>query len=132
MKTVNTHGAFAEAIAGAGEEMKELARRLRALIADVYPDVVEVPWPRQQIVGYGVGPKKMTEHFGYIGVHRAHVNLGFNYGADLPDPQGKLEGTGQKMRHVKVSKAAQVDDPALRALLAAAVAERQRALGLHP
>lgn len=132
MKTVNTHGAFAEAIAGAGEEMEELARRLRALIADVYPDVVEVPWPRQQIVGYGVGPKKMTEHFGYIGVHRAHVNLGFNYGADLPDPQGKLEGTGQKMRHVKVSKAAQVDDPALRALLAAAVAERQRALGLHP
>lgn len=132
MKTVNTHGAFAEAIAGAGEEMEELARRLRALIADVYPDVVEVPWPRQQIVGYGVGPKKMTEHFGYIGVHRAHVNLGFNYGADLPDPQGKLEGTGQKMRHVKVSKAAQVDDPALRALLAAAVAERRRALGIDP
>jgi hypothetical protein len=39
-----------------------LAVQTRALIQEVLPDVVEVPWLRQK-VGYGVGPKKMSEHF---------------------------------------------------------------------
>jgi hypothetical protein len=34
------------------------------------PDVVEVPWPRQRVIGYGVGPKKMSEHFCYVAVHK--------------------------------------------------------------
>jgi hypothetical protein len=129
MHTINTHGTFDEAIAGASDEVQELARQLQALIAGVYPDVVEVPWPRQQIIGYGVGPKKMSEHFGYIAVQRDYANLGFNYGADLPDPEERLEGTGKKFRHVKIGNPAQLAEPALRALIAAAVAERKRTLG---
>lgn len=129
METIDTHGTFDEAIAGASGEVQELARQLRALIADVYPEVVEVPWPNQQIIGYGIGPKKMSEHFGYIAVQRDYANLGFNYGADLPDPGEWLEGAGKKFRHVKIGDAAQLAEPALRALLAAAVAERKRTLG---
>ena len=129
METINTHGTFDEAIAGASDEVQELARQLRVLIASVYPEVVEVPWPTQQIIGYGIGPKKMSEHFGYIAVQRDYANLGFNYGAALPDPEGWLEGTGKKFRHVKIGDAAQLGEPALRALLAAAVAERKRNLG---
>jgi hypothetical protein len=30
---------------------------------------------------YGVGPKKMSEHYAYLAVHPRHVNLGCNYGA---------------------------------------------------
>ncbi len=67
-------------------------RRVRALIRSVMPDVVEVPWPRQRVVGYGVGPRKMSEHFCYLAIHKAHVNLGFNYGAELPDPDELLQG----------------------------------------
>lgn len=129
MKTIETHGTFEEAIVQAGAEVQALARSVRALIVNVYPDVVEVPWPKQQITGYGVGPKKMTEHFCYIGVHGQHVNLGFNYGADLPDPEELLEGTGKKFRHVKITAAEQVESAALRALLQAAVEEREEALG---
>jgi hypothetical protein len=129
METIDTHGTFDEAIAGASDAVQELARQLRALIAGVYPEVVEVPWPKQQIIGYGIGPKKMSEHFGYIAVQREYANLGFNYGADLPDPAGWLEGAGKKFRHVKISDAAQMEEPALRAMLAAAVAERKRTLG---
>jgi hypothetical protein len=77
METITTHGTFEEAVSEADEEIRKLARQVRTLIADVFPDVVEVPWPRQQITGYGVGPKKMSEHFCYIGVHSQHVNLGF-------------------------------------------------------
>jgi len=76
-----------------------LAARTRALITDVYPEVVEVPWPRQNVAGYGVGPKKMSEHFCYIALHDDHVNLGFNQDAELPDPEGLLEGPGKMLRH---------------------------------
>jgi hypothetical protein len=41
------------------------------------------------------------------------VNLGFNYGAELPDPAGLLEGTGKLFRHVKLRSAGQLDDPRL-------------------
>jgi hypothetical protein len=100
------------------------------MIIDLYPDVVEVPWPKQRIIGYGVGPKKMTEHFCYIGLHRAHVNLGFYYGAQLPDPQGLLEGTGMSMRHIKVHKVEELDQPALSDLIRKSLEERKVALGI--
>ena len=61
----------------ASPEMKELAKRTRALIKEIMPEVVEVPWQKQKNIGYGVGPKKMSEHFCYIGVFKNHINLGF-------------------------------------------------------
>ncbi|MCE7990618.1 MAG: DUF1801 domain-containing protein [Roseivirga sp.] len=40
--------------------------------------------------------------FAYINVFTSHVNLGFFYGAYLPDPTGLLEGSGKHMRHIKL------------------------------
>ena len=131
MKTVNTHGSFDEALFGSSCQVKEIARRLRKLIIDFYPEVVEVPWPKQKIIGYGVGPKKMSEHFCYIGAFSEHVNLGFYYGAHLPDPQGLLEGTGKKLRHVKVREVEEVAQPALDQLLQSSLEEREKALGME-
>lgn len=129
MQTVDTHGSFGDAVSGSSSHIKEIAKRLRNLIAEVYPDVVEVPWPKQRIVGYGVGPKKMSEHFCYIGAHSDHVNLGFYYGAQLPDPEGLLEGTGKKLRHIKVREVDEVDRPALRHMVQSSLEEREKALG---
>ena len=106
------------------EPVQALARRTRTLITDVYPRVVEVPWPNQNVIGYGVGPGKMSEHFCYIAVHRDHVNLGFNYGAELPDPTCLLVGPGKLLRHVKITTPADLDNPALRQLLEAASTHR--------
>lgn len=124
----NGHG-FDDVIAAASPPVQALARRLRGLIDEVYPGAVEVNWGRQKIAGYGVGPRKQSEHFGYIAPQGDRVNLGFNHGASLPDPAGKLEGEGKALRHVKVRSLAEADDPALAALLKAAVAEREGAAG---
>ena len=102
MKTIDTLGTFKDALARSNPKTKKLANALRKLISEVYPKVVEVPWPRLQVIGYGVGPKKSTEHFCYIAPFGEHVNLGFNYGLDLPDPDQLLEGAGKKFRHVKI------------------------------
>ncbi|WP_254621078.1 DUF1801 domain-containing protein [Sphingomonas sp. CL5.1] len=57
--------------------------------------------------------------FGYVDAFSAHVNVGFFHGAALPDPAGLLEGTGKRMRHVKLRYGKPVDEDALGALIAA-------------
>jgi hypothetical protein len=58
--------------------------------------------------------------FGYVNVFKAHVNVGFFHGAELKDPSRLLEGTGKRMRHVKVKPGADVHSKALSALIGAA------------
>lgn len=113
-----------EMAAAFGPRVQDLASRTRALIFDVYPEVVKVPWPRQNVTGYGIGPKKMSEHFCYIALHKDHVNLGFNQSAELPDPEGLLEGPGKMLRHTKITEPEDLRDPTLRSLLEAARAHR--------
>jgi hypothetical protein len=108
---------FEEIVSKAAPEVEALARQAQSLIKAVMPDVVIVAWPTQNIIGYGVGPKKMSEHFCYIAVFKARINLGFYYGADLPDPGNLLEGTGKAMRHIKISEPEQLDNPAVLALI---------------
>jgi len=61
--------------------------------------------------------------FGYVSVFRAHVNVGFFRGAELEDPAGLLEGTGKRMRHVKVKPGVELDSAALAALIDTAYAD---------
>ena len=58
--------------------------------------------------------------FGYADAFSAHVNIGFFQGASLDDPAGLLQGTGKRMRHVKLRWGEPVDVAALDALIAAA------------
>lgn len=65
--------------------------------------------------------------FAYVNAFAAHVNLGFFHGAALDDPAGLLEGTGKRMRHVKLRAGQACDDAALDALVVAAYRDiRQR------
>lgn len=58
--------------------------------------------------------------FAYVAVYKAHVNVGFFFGAELDDPARLLEGAGRRMRHVKVRPGAELDVAALSALINAA------------
>lgn len=115
--TVDGNGDFEAVIAAASPEVQALAQAARALLADVMPGITEVPWARQKIAGYGVGPKKMSQHFCYLAPFKKHLNLGFFYGADLPDPQNLLEGKGKHLRHIKIRSLDQLQQPAVRALV---------------
>jgi hypothetical protein len=115
---------FVQILEGSPAEVRALAIATRQLIHRVLPQVMEVSWPRQRNTGFGTGPKKNSEHFCWIMPATAHVTLGFNYGAELPDPTGLLEGTGKLFRHVKVRAADQLNDPALIALLRVATTHR--------
>lgn len=58
--------------------------------------------------------------FAYVGAFTNHVNVGFFQGANLPDPAGILEGSGKRMRHVKLRWGKPVNEAALSALIEAA------------
>lgn len=65
--------------------------------------------------------------FAYVDAFKAHVNVGFFRGAEIPDPAGLLEGTGKRMRHVKLRPGCDVDSAALTQLIEAAYSDmRQR------
>lgn len=55
--------------------------------------------------------------FAYVNIFKAHANVGFFYGAELKDPAKLLEGTGKRMRHVKLKPGTTVDTKALAALV---------------
>lgn len=109
--------AFEAILKGFSKEVQQLARQARALLLDVMPNLFEVVWETQKSAGYGTGPKKMSEHFCHIIPHQNHVDLGFNYGTELPDPDKLLEGTGKKLRHIKLHKPEDLTRPGVRKLV---------------
>ena len=122
--TEDSQEAFEAIINDHSPEIQELARATRALIYEVLPGVVEIVWTQQGSAGYGTGPKKMSEHFSWIIPYKKHVNLGFNYGSELPDPTSLLEGSGKLMRHVKIRVLDDLRNPALRDLIEVATTHR--------
>ena len=66
--------------------------------------------------------------FAYVNAFTAHVNVGFFRGAELPDPNSLLEGTGKYMRHVKLRPESVVDLEALSKLVSAAYTDMKRRL----
>jgi hypothetical protein len=99
---MNNKNLFENIISSYPENIQELALQTRESIYIMMPRVVEIVWGKQKIAGYGTGIKKKSEHFCWIAPAKNHVTLGFNYGAELPDPKNLLEGTGKLFRHFKV------------------------------
>jgi hypothetical protein len=97
-------------IADQPESLADRLRELRAIIREEAPDAVEsIKWghPNWEIDG----------NVCYVSAFTEHVNLGFFRGADLEDPNGLLEGTGKKLRHVKVRPGEPLPEDRIRTLL---------------
>ena len=98
---LNAHAGELGAMARAWfEVMRECGDEVRELVHDGCP-----------VACLGDAP------FGYVNVFSAHVNVGFFQGASLRDPAGLLEGTGKRMRHVKLRPGMPTNDAALRDLI---------------
>jgi hypothetical protein len=67
--------------------------------------------------------------FGYVNSFKTHVNVGFFHGAVLEDPAGLLQGSGKRMRHVKLNPDREVSAAALSDLIDAAYLDIKVRLG---
>lgn len=66
---------------------------------------------------------KQGQGFIHIATYAGHVNLGFDRGTELDDPDGKLAGTGKLIRHVRLNSLADVRDSSVIQLIAQAVSQ---------
>ncbi len=64
--------------------------------------------------------------FAYVNVFKAHVNVGFFHGASLADASDLLEGSGKRMRHVKLKPGKEIDEAALQQLVTDAYNDIQK------
>ena len=61
--------------------------------------------------------------FAYVSAFKTHVNVGFFCGVRLADPAGLLQGSGKRMRHVRLTPGEEPNVAALGALIASAYAD---------
>lgn len=107
----------------------QLALELRKVILTMLPGVSEQLDAPAKMVAYGYG-QKYAELVCVMIPSKKGLKLGFNRGADLPDPDGLLEGTGKISRYVVIASEDVIQSPELKKLLESALAAyRQRVAG---
>jgi hypothetical protein len=91
-----------EYIAGLDPWQAEIVAEVRRVMLEAAPAVEEsVRW--DQPVYEANGP------FAYIKAYMKAVHFGFWRGIEILDPKGLLQGSGEKMRHVKLASLDDVD-----------------------
>jgi hypothetical protein len=80
------------------------ARALEIVIREALPDVVVQYDPGNGLLAFGRS-KKMRDRLFALIPHAGWVNLQLADGALLPNPDGLIEGTGKRIRHIKVRTA---------------------------
>ena len=96
------------------------ARAIQTVIVEELPGVV-VHFDRGDgLLALGTSSAMRDLLFALI-PHAGWLNLQLADGAFLPDPEGRIEGTGKRFRHVKLRSADAAADPAVRAIVRAQV-----------
>ena len=117
--------AFDRHLDATAPDVAEIARALRRTVLASFPGAVE--WFDGGNGLLAIGSKRaMRDLLFAIIPHRAHVNLQLADGVDLPNPDGRIEGSGKRIRHVKVRSVEEASAPWLRAVIGAQVEYRAR------
>jgi hypothetical protein len=99
-----------------------IALALRKKVLTAAPLATETIYDAYSAVAIGYSfTGRLKEGFCHIAVYSQHVNLGFDWGTELPDPHKLLEGTGKRTRHVALRNLSDVKDPRLGRLLRVAI-----------
>lgn len=99
-----------------------------ALLRKHLKGVVEYPDASAKVIGYGYGPGYKDTLCALI-LSKKMIKIGFYKGSELDDPAGLLKGSGKVHRYVEIIAETDLKQPALKALLAAALkAYRERSV----
>jgi hypothetical protein len=107
---------------------QKLMRSVRAAVRKRLPTANELAYDyaHQVVVSY-TPTEAPTDGIVAIAVRADGVRL-YLMGGRLPDPLGLLQGSGRQTRFMQVERASQLSDPAVEALIAAAIGQARVAL----
>lgn len=109
--------------------MAKLIRACRAIMRKRLPAANELVYDNYNFLAIGYSTtERASDCIVSLASAANGVALSFYYGATLPDPDGILLGSGNQNRFVRVPRAATLKEPAVEALLKAAIAQAKSPL----
>lgn len=103
------------------QEVVELFTDLREYILELYPDCNELVYHTHALTAVFSISDKLSDAFCMLPIYTSHLNLGFNKGTLLKDPNKLLTGTGNLIRHIDVKKASDYRNQKVKALIKEAI-----------
>jgi hypothetical protein len=104
---------------------RDCLKKMRARL----PGAIRLVYDNYNALAIGFGPsEKASEAIFSIVLYPRYVTLFFLQGAGLSDPKKLLCGSGRLVRHVRLERASDLDTPAIRELMAAALKSAKRAI----
>ncbi|MBY0497097.1 MAG: DUF1801 domain-containing protein [Cyanobacteria bacterium] len=103
-------------------EMAKLTRAVLAKLRPRFPGAIEMVYDKKNSLVIGFCPDERPSNvINSIAVYRKWINLYFFEGDALDDPEHLLQGSGAMVRHIRINSADDLDRPAVKALMKAAL-----------
>jgi Domain of unknown function (DU1801) len=104
--------------------IQQLHREARKWLLNYLPPVIEIIYDATQTVTMGFSfTEKTGGHFIHLPISKDHVRLGFTWGVKLHDPEKRLIGDSNQVRHIKLFDLTPLDDPTIQDLINQAIAQ---------
>ena len=123
------HPEYLKLLSRYGQVIQKLALAARKLVLEEAPEASEFVYEVYTIADHFTFTGRPGDAFVFTTTHANWVNLGFNFGSVLPDPEELLRGEGKFIRHVRITQPADLEARGVRALVRAAVSQAERPEG---
>ena len=98
--------------------IQDLALQTRSLVLDELAPCYENIYDAYNALAISYGSSdRLRDAICHVAVYAKHVNVGFNRGATLDDPEGLLKGSGKAIRHITINSVADLARSEIRAYL---------------
>ena len=102
--------------------MAKLTKAVIKKMRERLPGAVELVYDKANSLVIGFCPDERASHvINSVAVYSNWINLYFFEGDSLPDPEGILQGNGTMVRYIRITNPADLERPAVQAVMAAAL-----------
>jgi hypothetical protein len=103
-------------------DIAELGRAAITHLRKLMPGAVQLVYDNAYalVVGFGA-TDRASEAVLSVAIFPRKVSICFLWGAELPDPDGLLQGGGRQVRHIRLAARATLGQPSVKRLLLAAI-----------
>ena len=110
-------------------EVAAVARQCLDKMRARLPGATQLVYDNYNALAIGFGPsERASEAIFSVVLYPKYVTFFFLRGARLPDPKKLLQGSGKVVRHIRLERAADLDQPAVCELMATALQSAKRTI----